>query len=161
MGLFESEEDIATSPSQSHFGTYRVGDIKYKDVNGDGRINEQDKVPLAHGSVPPRFMYGFGGEFRYKHFTVGVMLRGTGAAEYFRAGTGFDEGWIPFYNGSEGNVLSIFKDKSIYWSPENLIRMQCSSFILRKQPNNSQLSSSGKRRCLYSFPRIELSLQSG
>ncbi len=142
MGLFESEEDIATSPSQSHFGTYRVGDIKYKDVNGDGRINEQDKVPLAHGSVPPRFMYGFGGEFRYKHFTVGVMFRGTGAAEYFRAGTGFDEGWIPFYNGSEGNVLSIFKDKSIYWSPENPDpNAMFPRLSYGNNANNSQLSS--------------------
>lgn len=126
LGLFESEQDIATSPVQT-FGKYRVGDIKYKDINGDGRITEQDQIPLAYGShytdqfgsIPPRFMYGFGGEFRYKDFTVGVLFRGTGVAEYFSAGNGYNDGWIPFYQGNQGNVLSIFKDKSIYWTPSN------------------------------------------
>ena len=141
MGLFESEEDIATSPTQT-FGTYRVGDIKYKDINGDGRINDQDRVPLAHGSVPPRLMFGFGGEFRYNKFTVGLMFRGTGSAEYFRAGTGYNDGWIPFYNGNRGNVLSIFKDKSIYWSPENPNpNAMFPRLSYGNNENNSQLST--------------------
>ena len=35
------------------------GDIKYKDVNGDGLINGDDKVPLSYSRTPPA-MYGFG-----------------------------------------------------------------------------------------------------
>ena len=141
MGLFESEEDIATSPTQT-FGKYRVGDTKYNTINGDGRINKEDRVPLAHSSEPPRFMYGFGGEFRYKQFTVGMMFRGTGQADYFRAGTGFNDGWIPFYNGNQGNVLSIFKDKTIYWSPENPNpNAMFPRLSYGNNENNSQLST--------------------
>jgi TonB-linked SusC/RagA family outer membrane protein len=45
LGLFRDEADIAASPKQT-FGDYLPGDIKYKDVNGDGVINKDDQVPL-------------------------------------------------------------------------------------------------------------------
>mgnify|MGYP000517843042 CR=1 FL=1 len=45
LGLFRDDQDVESSPSQ--FGTVRPGDIKYKDVNGDGRITEDDQVPLG------------------------------------------------------------------------------------------------------------------
>ena len=46
LGLFRDEQDVAQSPKQT-FGEYMAGDIKYKDVNGDGVIDEDDKVPLS------------------------------------------------------------------------------------------------------------------
>ena len=50
LGLFESYGEIAASPVQT--GDTRPGDIKYKDINGDGKIDEYDKVPIGWGSVP-------------------------------------------------------------------------------------------------------------
>ena len=44
LGLFKDQQDVDMSPEQ--FGTVRPGDIKYKDVNGDGVITDDDKVPL-------------------------------------------------------------------------------------------------------------------
>ena len=49
-GLFASKDEINTSPDQSGFGKIRPGDIKYRDVNGDGIINEDDKVPLSYSN---------------------------------------------------------------------------------------------------------------
>lgn len=115
-GLFKDQHDIETSPVQT-FGKYRPGDIKYKDINGDGVINPYDKVPLSYTNNQPRLMYGFGGEFRYKSFTAGVLMRGTGAVEYFRAGTGYDAGWIPFYQGELGNVLTVVNEQANRWIP--------------------------------------------
>ena len=50
LGLFESPEEIAAAPVQ--VGDTRPGDIRYKDINGDGKIDEYDKVPIGWGSVP-------------------------------------------------------------------------------------------------------------
>lgn len=53
MGLFKDEEDVRSSPRQD-FGGKEVlpGDIKYKDVNGDGVVNNDDIVPIGYRTVP-------------------------------------------------------------------------------------------------------------
>lgn len=84
LGLFKDDEDIANSPKQT-FGSYLPGDIKYKDVNGDGVVNGDDKVPLSFSSTP-RFMYGFGVEFRYKRLSAAVLFKGTGNTDVYHVG---------------------------------------------------------------------------
>ncbi|MDR0698325.1 MAG: SusC/RagA family TonB-linked outer membrane protein [Tannerella sp.] len=114
LGFFTSEEDIRYSPVQ--FGSnrnLRPGDLKYKDINGDGKIDEEDRVPLSLKSMYPTLMYGFGGEFRYKNISVGVLLRGTGKVDYFRNGWGY----MPLEGGSTGNILVQFKDPATRWIP--------------------------------------------
>src|SRR5699024_9427703 len=112
VGLFKDEDDVKYSPQQT-FGTVLPGDIKYKDVNGDGVIDELDKVPLTHSDYP-LLMYGFGGEFRYKNLSLGVLFKGTGNTPFYYVGmpktyknvTEINgKGYMPFYNGTEGNVL--------------------------------------------------------
>ena len=44
IGLFKDEQEILNSPTQ--FGKVRPGDIKYKDITGDGKITDDDRVPL-------------------------------------------------------------------------------------------------------------------
>lgn len=120
LGLFKDEEDVKYSPAQ--FGTLKPGDIKYKDVDGNGVINDDDKVPLSYSNYP-RFMYGFGGELTYKNWTFNVLFKGTGRVDVFRTaiadGNGRlnDEGWIPFNNGKTGNVLELVADQANRWTP--------------------------------------------
>lgn len=52
LGLFKDEDDIKSSPKQTFMDNYRPGDIKYKDVNGDGKIDKDDVVPLNYSAVP-------------------------------------------------------------------------------------------------------------
>lgn len=118
LGLFKDEEDIANSPKQT-FGSYMPGDIKYKDVNGDGVINGDDRVPLSYSNTP-RLMYGFGVEFRYKRLSVAVLFKGTGNTDIYHVGQTYDgynyeAGYIPFYGKQTGNVLSIVKDPTNRW----------------------------------------------
>lgn len=117
-GLFKDKEDIATSPDQTAaFGTVRPGDIKYRDVNGDGVINSDDKVPLSYSNSVPRVMYGIGGEFNYKDFTLSLLFKGNAGVKYYRVGMGYNAGWIPFYNGEMGNVLKMVNNPKNRWTP--------------------------------------------
>ena len=50
VGLFKDEDDIKYSPKQT-FGEVMPGDIKYKDINGDGMVDKLDMVPLTHLSL--------------------------------------------------------------------------------------------------------------
>lgn len=117
MGLYKDEEDVLYSPAQN-FGdkSPMPGDIKYKDVNGDGQIDNDDKVPLSYSNFP-RIMYGLGGEFNYKKFTVGLLFKGTGNTDFYYAGDNKGMGYIPFFGEKTGNVLSIVADQSNRWTP--------------------------------------------
>ena len=117
-GLFKDEADIRQSPDQTAaFGVVRPGDIKYRDVNGDGVINSDDRVPLSYGNNVPRVMFGLGGEFNYKDFTVSLLFKGNTGVNYYRVGMGYDAGWIPFYNGEMGNVLKMVNNPKNRWIP--------------------------------------------
>ena len=69
-----------TVPKQT-FGEVMPGDIKYKDINGDGMVDKLDMVPLTH-STYPLLMYGLGAEIRYKNLTLGVLFKGTGKTSF-------------------------------------------------------------------------------
>lgn len=121
-GLFKDREEIETSPDQSGFGRIRPGDIKYRDVNGDGRINEDDRVPLSYGNQVPRVMYGFGSDFRWKDLTVAFLFKGGAKVQYYRSGVDIWQfgpnapGWIPFYNGDLGNVIKLANNPANRWT---------------------------------------------
>ena len=74
-GLFESEEDIASWPTQS-FGTVRVGDIKYRDINGDHVIDSYDAVAIGYTTIP-EINYGFGADLKWKNFDFSIFFSGV------------------------------------------------------------------------------------
>jgi TonB-linked SusC/RagA family outer membrane protein len=80
--LFVDEVEIANSPSQTAFGTYQAGDIKYLDVNGDGVINENDRIPIGYPTVPT-VQYGFGLSSGYKTFDFSFFFQGNGRVSFF------------------------------------------------------------------------------
>ena len=84
VGLFQSEEEIANSPVQT-FGEYRVGDIKYQDINGDGRIDADDQIYLGYTTLP-EITYGFGLNAEYKGFDINVFFQGIGNVNFFVSG---------------------------------------------------------------------------
>jgi len=85
QGLFESQEQIDNSPRQE-FGQYRVGDVRYLDVNGDGRVNSYDKVAIGYTNLP-EIIYGFGANAQWKAFDVNVFFQGVDNASFYVTGT--------------------------------------------------------------------------
>lgn len=117
MGLFRDEQDVESSPKQEFGSKVLPGDIKYKDVNGDGQINTDDQVVLSYPTYP-RLMYGFGGEFKYKNLTLGILFKGTGNTNFFHVGyNGNGMGYVPFHDQETGNVLTIVADQKNRWTP--------------------------------------------
>ncbi len=110
LGLFKDEKEIANSPFQT--GTNKPGDIKYKDLNADGIINDKDKGPIGYGSIP-EMVYGFGPTISYKGFALGAFFKGTGNVDIYLNGAGLQ----PFSLGStRGNLFTEIRDR---WTPDN------------------------------------------
>ncbi len=77
LGFFQSQEEIDNSPLQE-FGQVKVGDIKYKDVNGDNVINQNDVVALDYGTAFPSLNYSFNLGVEYKGIGINASFQGAG-----------------------------------------------------------------------------------
>lgn len=77
-GLFNTEDEIKHSADQSGLGsTPMPGDIKYRDLNGDGIINSHDKCMISEYGKRPRIQYGLGVNVMYKNFDFGAFINGS------------------------------------------------------------------------------------
>lgn len=83
--LFIDDNEVANSPIQLVNGNnvkYQAGDIKYRDINGDGVINTYDIVPIGYPSSP-EIQYGIGGSFGYKGFDISAFFQGSSRYSFF------------------------------------------------------------------------------
>lgn len=110
LGLFKDEADIENSPQQNLGSVVLPGDIKYKDVNGDGVVDDGDVVPLEYSNTP-QIQYGLGTEFNYKNWNLSVLFEGTARMKYFVGGSGY----YPFANEDTGNILTMVADPNNRW----------------------------------------------
>lgn len=95
----------------SDMSNLRPGDIKYKDLNGDGEVTAVDKTAIG-GTRIPEIVYGFGATVSYKSFDLGVFFQGTGKTYQLLGG----ETWLPGSSLGAGNIYSNIDDR---WTPEN------------------------------------------
>lgn len=83
--LFADDEEAMNSPRQ--FGTpgedYGGGDIKYKDLNGDGEITSEDLAPIGKPQFVPKINYGFGFSAGYKKLDFSVFFQGSAESSFF------------------------------------------------------------------------------
>lgn len=120
--LFADDAEVANSPQQ--FGQYGAGDIKFKDVNGDGVITTLDAVPIGYPTVP-EIVYGFGFSFGFKNIDFSAFLQGAARQSFWID----PEATAPFnpyyYSDAERNsgiqftnqLLAAYADS--YWSEQN------------------------------------------
>lgn len=78
--LFVDEEEIRNSPTQ--FGEYMAGDIKYRDMNGDGKISELDQVAIGFPTTP-EIIYGFGISLGYKGVDFSSFFQGSARSSFW------------------------------------------------------------------------------
>jgi len=108
--LFVDEADVLNSPTQYNSSEYMAGDIKYIDVNDDGKIDDSDMVPMGYPTIP-EIVYGFGSSLGYKDFDISFFFQGSARSSFYINPTSIS----PFVN--ERNALKIIADN--HWSDNN------------------------------------------
>ncbi len=114
IGYFQSADEVNKYPKFST--AVGPGDIKYRDVNGDGKINAglgraADKGDLVElGNTNPRYTYGFDFGFSYKGFDFSALFQGVGQRKLF-----VDPTTLYPYTSSWIMPMDYNTD---YWTPE-------------------------------------------
>ena len=121
-GLFRDEAEIANSPRQD--GDVMPGDIKYRDLNGDGSITVADATYIGYPETP-RLIYGFSGVINYKRFEFSFSFQGSGKRTFF-----VNPSAISPFVGNHAMLTAIYND---HWSEDN---MATRPFWPRLSPQN-------------------------
>lgn len=117
--LFVDDKEAAASPVQQFGGNaVRGGDIKYRDLNGDGRITVADRAPIGLPTTP-QIMYGFGFSVNYKGLELNARFQGQSNVSFFIDPRSVSPFIIPPSPQiqSQSQVLQAFADD--HWSEEN------------------------------------------
>ena len=142
LGLFKSQEEIDNAPEQN-FGTYRVGDVRYRDVNGDGVVDTYDKVALGYTNIP-EITYGFGLTAQWRSWDINAFFQGIAHCTFYIGGTAMR----PF---STGNINQSAINADIYdhvWKTTNTPEQNLAAYYPRLSEaggegstNNNQTST--------------------
>lgn len=111
--LFVDQKEVSNSPVQYGDNGLLAGDIKYKDVNGDGVINNDDMVPIGLPQQP-EIIYGFGASMGSKRFDFSFYFQGSARSSFFINPYNIQ----PFYTngGYQNNLLQVVADG--HWSED-------------------------------------------
>lgn len=102
-GVFNNQAEVDSYP---HWNGARPGDIKFVDVNGDGKIDAEDRV-RRDKNYEPRFVGGFTANLRWKQWDMSLFFQGATGAEVY----------VQTWSGEVGNFLKEFYDQR--WTEDN------------------------------------------
>lgn len=131
--LFIDEADVANSPKQELGGIVRAGDIKYKDINGDGRVNSDDQVHIGYPIVP-EITYGFGLSGGYKNFDLSFFMQGQDRVSFFINPNNI----APFVE--QRNAMQYIADD--HWNPNNPVAKAFWPRLSASYNDNNNVSNS-------------------
>ncbi|WP_215239074.1 TonB-dependent receptor [Dyadobacter helix] len=97
---------IAVQP----WGAVQPGDIRYMDMNNDGKINDDDRTRIGDAVATPRIIYGISPSVQYKGFNLDILFQGAAKTNFYYAGSA---AWA-FSNG-----MGAVRETLDYWTPEN------------------------------------------
>ncbi|MBA4276333.1 TonB-dependent receptor [Flavobacterium sp.] len=104
-GIFQNAAEIAAAPTQTNAG---VGDIRFKDINGDGMISDLDRT--YQGNTIPKYNYGLNFSASYKNWDFSMFWQGAGGNKVFNS---------IYRNLMSGQYGNHHTDMLNYWTPTN------------------------------------------
>jgi len=147
-GLYQDEDELRYAPKMSD--EVRLGDIKFKDFNGDGKIDNSDRVLIANSPLP-KINYGMNLDLQYKALEVNLFFQGAAISDVMLSGTyqalGYSDGTFftqIFKWGS--NPPKYLAEGS--WTPDNR-NAEYPRLSTQTSSNNAQISDFWKRDASY------------
>jgi TonB-linked SusC/RagA family outer membrane protein len=124
IGIYKDQAQVDATP---HVTGAKAGDVIFRDVSGDGKIDGDDRILVDHVDAPETF-YGATVNLNYKAFTLSVQIQGQGkflkdsqydnrrgeAGNYFQ--WQFDNRWTP--TNTVTNVARAYNRDDLYWSKD-------------------------------------------
>jgi TonB-linked SusC/RagA family outer membrane protein len=104
-GIFQNAAEIAAAPTQTNVG---IGDIRFKDINGDNMISDLDRT--FQGVTIPKYSYGFNFSGSYKNWDISMFWQGSGGNKVFNS---------VYRNLMAGQYGNHSTDMLNYWTPTN------------------------------------------
>lgn len=98
LGVFKDQADLDSYP---HEATARPGDVKFEDVNGDGKINADDRTII--GNNQPDFIYGMTNTFSFKGIDIGISVQGIQGGQILNLSRRFIEN----LEGSQNQLTTV------------------------------------------------------
>lgn len=112
--LFSDQYEVNNSPQQQFGSIVMGGDIKYRDINGDGKITNADMVPIGFPATP-EMIYGFGFSVGYKGFDLSAFFQGSARSSFIVNSSNI----TPFAinGGNQNGLLQVIANN--HWSEAN------------------------------------------
>lgn len=110
--LFDNQAEINASAVPGSKQLIKPGDIKYKDLNNDGLINDYDRTRIGRGDVP-NLIIGFGFSASYKGFSISTLFQSLQNSDVMLSGSAI----FPFNGG--GGLSNAYSNVTDRWTPEN------------------------------------------
>lgn len=108
-GFFQNQADVDNAPKPDGVAV-GPGDLKFTDFNGDGRIDDNDKIVL--GNPFPRYTFGFTYRLAVKGFDLNLFIQGVGKRDAMLRGETVE----PFhYNYG----ATLYEHQTDFWTPTN------------------------------------------
>ncbi len=133
----QSEADKLNKEQYQNWGTLIPGDAVYKDMNGDGVVDENDRAAMGHPRSP-EIMFGLPIGIQYKDFDFSVLFQGAANSSILLKGAAMYD-FPNFDNDKMGKVKPIHLDR---WTPETASTAKYPALHLGAHPNNKNEQSS-------------------
>lgn len=148
LGFFKDQAEIDKSPRQKYITVVRPGDIKYQDTNGDGVIDDFDRVAIGYPRTP-QIVYGAGGTVGYKSFELSLFFQGVARTSSFVDGPSmfpfefglgtynimreyYDHRWVPGTDNSGARYPAVSAIQNVNNNRTNTMYLRDASYIRLK-----------------------------
>ncbi|WP_080236883.1 SusC/RagA family TonB-linked outer membrane protein [Spirosoma rigui] len=129
LGIFQNQAELDAYP---HFADSRPGDVKFADVNGDGKLTADDRTLI--GNNQPDFIYGITNSLSFKGFDLNIVAQGVQGGQILNLSR-------RFYENLEGNANSLTTVLNRWRSEQNPGDGKTPRANTRSTGNNNQVSS--------------------